>query len=154
MLRKLAIVATILLTSTICWAQREPSVKDKKEAAGSTEQLAYRSSPAYAEILLRRTDAASTVESLVLEYTDEFPKVKELRLTLLLLDRESGRLAKVKASETSRLTLALGKLMVRKVELEIELWGLQKSYKDEHPDVKRAMRKIEIYETAIGEILN
>lgn len=154
MLRKLSVLATILVLSAVGWAQREASFKEKKEASIASEQLAFRASPAYAEILLRKTELTSNLESLVLEYTEEFPKVKELRQTLALLDREITRLAKVKPADVGKLTLALGKLIVRKVELEIEVWGLQRSYKDEHPDVKRALRKVEIYETAIGEILN
>lgn len=112
------------------------------------------SSAAYAELLLRRTDLQAEVESLVVEYTEEFPKVKELRHTLTLIDRETARLAKTKPNDTSKLTVAVGKLIVRKVEVEVELWALQRNYKDEHPEVKRAKRRVEIYETAIAELLN
>lgn len=111
-------------------------------------------SPAYAELLLRRTELRSEVESLALEYTEEFPKVKEIRHVLVLVDRDIARLAKVKPTDSSRLTLALGKLIVRRIELETDVWNLQRSYKDEHPDLKRAKRKVEIYENAISEILN
>jgi len=45
-------------------------------------------------------------------------------------------------------------LIVRRIELETDVWNLQRNYKDEHPDVKRAKRKVEIYENAISEILN
>ena len=112
------------------------------------------SSPAYAELLLKKTELQSDLESLILEYTEEFPKVKEIRYVLTLVDRDTARLSKVKATDTSKLTLALGKLLVRRIELETDLWKLQGTYKDEHPEVKRAKRKIEIYEAAIGEILN
>ncbi len=154
MTKTLCVIATILVMSAVCSAQRATSIRDKKEVPPASEQQAFRESPAYAEILLRKTELISNLESLVLEYTEEFPKVKELRQTVVLLDRETARLAKVKSTETGKLTLALGKLIVRKVELEIEVWSLQRNYKDEHPDVKRAMRKVDIYETAIAEILN
>jgi hypothetical protein len=154
MLKKFSVIATILVMSAVCWAQREASTKEKKETSAATEQQTYRSSPAYAEILLRKTEITSNLESLVLEYTEEFPKVKELRQSIVLLDRESARLSRVKPNELGKLTLALGKLIVRKVELEVDVLNLQRTYKDEHPDVKRAVRKVEIYESAIGEILN
>lgn len=152
MTQRFAVIATILLASITCWTQAETSNKNKKEVPAAS-QKGYRSSPAYAELLLRRTELSSNLESLVLEYTEEFPKVKEIRHVLTLIDRETERIAKVKEADVSKLTLALGKLLVRKIELETELWSLQKNYKDEHPDVKRAKRKVEIYETAIGEIL-
>jgi uncharacterized protein involved in exopolysaccharide biosynthesis len=130
------------------------SVPDKKPEPAKPVPATTASSPAYAELLLRRTELQSELESLVLEYTEEFPKVKELRHVLSLVDRDAMRLSKVKPADASRLTLALGKLLVRRIELETDLWKLQASYKDEHPEVKRAKRKVEIYETAIAEILN
>lgn len=152
MTRKLAIVAVVLFASLGCLAQTE--TPNKKKEVGSASEPTFRSSPAYAELLLRRTELSSGLEALILEYTEEYPKVQELRHTLTLVERETGRLAKVKQSDLSKLTLALGKLIVRKIELETDLWALQKNYKDEHPDVKRAKRKVEIYETAIAEVLN
>ena len=125
-----------------------------KPEPAKTVSTTAASSPAYAELLLKKTELQSDLESLILEYTEEFPKVKEIRHVLTLVDRDTARLSKVKATDTSRLTLALGKLMVRRIELETDLWKLQGTYKDEHPEVKRAKRKIEIYESAIGEILN
>jgi hypothetical protein len=153
MTKRLAVLAIVLLASITCWAQAETSNKNKKEVSVASQQ-GFRSSPAYAEILLRRTELSSNLESLVVEYTEEYPKVQEIRHVLTLVDRESERLSKVKETDLSKLTLALGKLIVRKIELETDLWNLQKNYKDEHPDVKRAKRKVEIYEKAIGEILN
>jgi len=131
--------------------QKTPS---EKPAADVKQVSHVSSSPAYAEILLKRTELDSELESLLLEYTEEFPKVREFRHVLTLIDRDAARLAKVKAADSSRLTVALGKLIVRRIELETDLWNLQRNYKDEHPDVKRAKRKVEIYESAITDILN
>jgi hypothetical protein len=113
-----------------------------------------RSSPAFAELQLKKTELVSDLESLIIEYTEDFPKVKEIRFMIMLIDRDIARISRVKPAESSKLTLALGKLMVRKIELEMDMWNVQKSYKDEHPDVKRAKRKVEIYEAAINDILN
>lgn len=143
---------SLSLFSGIAAAQKEKAVVPQPSpTAGPAENV--RSSPAFAEILLRRTEFEAEVESLILEYTDEFPKVKELRQGILLLNKESDRLFKVKPEKADSLTLALGKLMVRKVEAEVDLWRLQQSYADGHPDVKRARRKLEIFEKAIKEIL-
>ena len=127
---------------------------DKRSETAKPSANPAASSPAYAELLLKKTELQSDLESLVLEYTEEYPKVKEIRYVLSLLDRDIARLAKVKASDSGRLTLALGKLLARRIELETDLWGLQRNYKDEHPDVKRAKRRVEIYENAIAEIIN
>jgi hypothetical protein len=87
------------------------------------------------------------------EFTEEHPKVQEAKYSLEALQYEIDRLMSVKPTDAGKLTLALGKLVVRKVELKTELWLLLKTYKDEHPDVKRAQRKVDIYEAAIREIL-
>ncbi|MDI1243648.1 MAG: hypothetical protein PSX80_17190 [bacterium] len=123
--------------------------------AVSTPAVVYagKATAAYAEIALKRADVEADLESLLVEYTDEFPKVKELKFALTRVDAEGTRLGTIKAVDRDRATVALGKLMVRKVEAEIELWKVQQDYADVHPDVKRARKKVEIYERAIKEIL-
>ena len=114
---------------------------------------AVKSSAAYAELLLQKTELESTLESLLVDYTEEYPKIKGIRAELRLLQIEMDRLLAVKPENSGRLTLALGKLMLRKVELETELETLRAQYKDDHPDVKKAKRKVEVFEFAIKEIL-
>ena len=70
-----------------------------------------------------------------------------------MISKEAARLLAVKPSDAAKLTEALGKMIVRKVELQQELWSIQQQLGDAHPDVKRAKRKVEIYENAIKEIL-
>jgi hypothetical protein len=70
-----------------------------------------------------------------------------------MISKDAERLLAVKPSDAAKLTTALGKMMVRKVELQLELWSLQQQLGDAHPDVKRARRKVEIYENAVKEIL-
>ena len=112
-----------------------------------------RASPAYAELLLQSTELESTLEALLVDYNEAYPKVKELKTELTLLNAETLRLTAVKPADAGRLTSALGRLMLRKVELEVQYEAMRAQYKDEHPDVKKLKRKIEIYESAIREIL-
>jgi len=138
---------------SVCFAQNTKIPPSKKTVSIDTVLPALKSSPAFAEISLRRTELRAEVESLLVTYTEEYPKVKEIRFELDVLNRELTRLLNVKAEESSRLTLALGKLILRKAELETDLWDLQKKYGDEHPEVKRARKKVEIFENSIKEIL-
>jgi len=130
-------------------AQAQPK---QAPAPTSTVQTA-KATAAYAEIALKRTDVEAELESLLIDYTDDFPKVKELKYALTRVDAEAARLLSIKAADRDRATAALGKLMVRKVEAEIDLWKVQQDYADAHPDVKRAKKKVEIFEKAIKEIL-
>lgn len=119
----------------------------------SATNQAARYSPAYAEILLQKTELESQLEDLLVGFTDDFPKVKQLRFQISLLQKQTDKILSVASSETSKLTLALGKLIVRKTELETELWSLKAQYNDDFPEVKRTKRKVEVFEKAIGEIL-
>ena len=112
------------------------------------------SSPAYAETLLRKTELTAQIESLLVEFTDEYPKVAELRLELELLKVEMDRLLAVKSADSGKLSLALGKLILGKVGHAAALKRLQATLQDNHPNVRREKRQVEIYEAAIKEILN
>lgn len=141
------IAALFLLGSSVCSAQ----TNDTGKAAKLTAQ-AVKSSPAYAEVLLRKSEVAAELEEMLTSYTEEFPKVKKARFESELLQKELTRLLAVNNSEIPKLTQALGKLLVRKAELEADLWDTQRSYGGEHPTVKRAKRKFEIFEQAVKEI--
>lgn len=138
----------LVLGSMSVFCQAQP-----KAVPTPTTVQSGKATAAYAEVALKRADVEAELESLLVEYTDEFPKVKEFRFALTRIDAEATRLGTIKAAERDRATAALGKLMVRKVEAEIELWKVQQDYADAHPDVKRAKKKVEIYEKAIKEVL-
>jgi predicted nuclease with TOPRIM domain len=138
----------LMLSATVCAAQ----IKTKPVAATTAAQ-SVKSTPAYAEVLLRKTELLSELESLLVEYTEEYPKVKELRFETGLLQKELDKLLAMSTGDASKLSAALGKLMVRKCELNADLWALQLQFNDQHPDVKRAKRKVEIFEAAINDIL-
>lgn len=148
--RCLLVAAVVLAAAVFIFPQ---TARPQKPAVTADDLSAIRSSPAYAELLLRKTELESELEALILDYTDEFPKVVALRSELGLLEKEFDRVKAVKPADAGKLTLALGKLMVKKAEMATELAALLKSYKEEHPDVKRAKRRVEIYEKAITEIL-
>jgi hypothetical protein len=144
----------MFVLNEICLAQttgqKTPS-KSAKESVTTSQHL--KSSPAFAEVLLRRTELESELESLLVSYTEEFPKVQDLRFEMSVLRKDIERLNAVKANEAGKLTAALGKLIVRKAEVETELWNLQKKFGDTHPEVQRAKRKTEIFVSAIRDIL-
>jgi len=129
------------------------NAQTQKEIAKSDPFRPLRSSPAYSEVLLKETELRAEVESVLGDYTEEHPKVKESRFALGLVQKEKARLLTTNPAESEKLTLSLGKLMVRKVDAEVELWRLQQSLADGHPDVRRAKKKVEIFESAIKEIL-
>lgn len=155
MTKYILVLISICVFCAVGFSQTKPkTIEVKKTVDTQTILPALKSSPAFAEISLRRTELRAEVESLLVNYTEEFPKVKEVRFELDVLNRELNRLLTVKAEDGSKLTLALGKMIVKKAALETDFWDLQKKYGDEHPDVKRARKKVEIFENSIKDILN
>ena len=136
----------------VCFAQSVSKIEAEKTPANTFSQ-AVKSSAAFGEILLRQTELKADLEDLLLAYNEEFPKIIEMRLQLASLQKEISKLATVKTSETGKLSLALGKLIIRKAEIETDLWKLRQQYSDEHPEVKGTKRKLEVFEKAIKEIL-
>ncbi len=148
-LQKLFFIAFIFLLSVnFCAAQ----TKDKSTISPEAARF-VKSSPAYAETLLYKTELEAEREDLLVSYTAEFPKVQEVEFKLKFIKLEMDKFFNVEASESQKLTLALGKLIVRKVELEADLWTLKKKYGNEHPEVKKAEKRVLIFQTAINNII-
>jgi len=119
----------------------------------ASETGPIRSSAAYSEILLRKTEIQADLEALSADYTEANPKIIDLRFELTALGKSLEKVFGVKPSDSGKLTLALGKLIVRKAALETELSHLIRSYNKDHPEVKRAKRRVEIFDAAIKEVL-
>jgi hypothetical protein len=125
----------------------------KKPPAVNPPVSPLKSSAAYAEVLLRKTEIEADLESMLVDFTEEYPKVKEARLEFGLIQKEIDRLAAVKPADAGKLSAALGKLMVQKVTLETDLAILRGNHDDKHPDVISAKKKVDIFEKAIRDIL-
>lgn len=136
---RIIIFFSILAFPALCCAQQDAS--------------AIRFSPAYAEVLLRKTELQADLEAYSMDYTETNPKLLDLRFEVGTIDKEMERLFAVRTADASKLTLALGKLMVRKAAMATELNRLNRSYNKEHPEVKRAAKRLDIFESAIREIL-
>ncbi len=112
-----------------------------------------RSSAAYAEVLLRTAEVRAELESIAADYTEESPRIIDLRYELGALVIATEKLTAVRPADSGKLTLALGKLMVRKASLDTDLARLLRNYTAEHPDVRRARKKVEIFDATIREVL-
>lgn len=130
-----------------------PSITLAQKPTPNSVPPHVRSSAAYAEVLVRSTEVRAELESIAPDYTEGSSRMIDMRSELDILDKVVVRLSATRMADSSKLTLALGKLLVRKAALDAELARLLRSYKSEHPDVRRAARKVEIFEAAIREVL-
>jgi uncharacterized protein involved in exopolysaccharide biosynthesis len=141
----------LLCFAVTATAQSTPASGTAKAASAETGPI--RSSAAYAEVLLRKTEIQAEIASVADAYTDENPRMKDMRAELASLEKSISRMFGVKPTDTGKLSAALGKLIVKKASLESDLTRLSRSYSADHQEVKRAKRRIEIFESAISEIL-
>jgi len=146
-------LATLFVFPLCVAGQAQQETPGTKKLPVTPAVSPLRSSAAYAEVLLRKTELEADLESLLVDFTEEYPKVKEARLELDVIQKEMERLAAVKPAEAGKLTQALGKLMVRKASLETDWMMLRAKYEDKHPDVVSAKKKVDVFEKAIKDIL-
>lgn len=145
------ILIAIFSSAIVCFGQQTKKPALPIAAPPNSLTQAIKSTAAYAEIILRKTELESILEDLLVTYTDDFPKVKETRYELGLIEKDSAKLLAA-GSNSANLSPALGKLLVRRAALATDLWSLQGRYGDDHPDVKRARRRVSIFDKAVGEI--
>lgn len=142
------IFAVAIISLTLC-----ALVVAQKDGVSTEAISSIKSSPAYAEIILRKSELLADIDAFGADYTEASPKMIELRSELVSLDRSLEKVFAVRPSETGRLTQALGKLIVRKAALDADLNRLSRNYSKEHPEVKRAQRRVDRFDSAIAEIL-
>lgn len=147
MKKTVVILILILACAASVFAQKQTTQKT------SADLQTIKNTPAYAEVLLKKVALEAEIEDLLVSYTEDFPKIKELRFKLDLTNKALEKILAVKPSDASKLSEALGKLIVQKIEYEAELAGLRKEYSDDYADVKRTRRKVEVYQKAIDDIL-
>jgi hypothetical protein len=142
-MKKTTLILMVVAASAIAtFAQAQP-----------VDQSALKGTSAYAEVLLRKTELLADLEAFSPDYTEANPKMLDLRAELASIDKSMTRILAVKPSQANRLTEALGRMMVKKAALEADLLHLSRQYNKDYPDVKRAQRRVDLYESAIGDIL-
>lgn len=152
------IACALILTAVLNVDSNAQKSKSKEPTAPTSQAQTsddshVRASAAYAEVLLRQTELSASLDALLEEYTDNYPKVIDTRLQLASISADLLRLLTVKPEAAGRLTSALGRLMVRRSELYSEYQTLDKQYDAGNPMVKRAKKAYESFSKSIDEIL-
>ncbi|HEX8194575.1 MAG TPA: hypothetical protein VF571_00060 [Pyrinomonadaceae bacterium] len=160
MLRLLFIFAFIFAVQTIEIGAQQPQKPAPQTQTSVTapiktigRKLDVKTSPAYAELVMKRTEVAADLEVLLPDYTEESPEVREKRLSLQILDAALKRLETVTLEQYLALTPAVGKMLARKLEAEAELKILSEIYTDEHPAVKKSKIRFKVFDAELKRLL-
>ncbi len=143
------ILILLFFTSAVFSQAKPPKVTPTPAPLSSS----IKSSPAYIELTLYKANIDAELLDMLVEYTDEYPKVKELKLEVQFVQAELISLQELGVSVLPKLTESFAKLLLLKIKMQVDLAQLRAVHKDDHPDVKRAIRRVDIYEKAIKDVL-
>lgn len=108
---------------------------------------------AYAEVYAARVEAEADLKVLTTDLTEETVQVREKKLERDLLAREIRWLEALPLVSHDKMTFALGRLLVRKTQAEVDLKMLSENYADSFPTVKKAHTRIGVYNDEIQKLL-
>ena len=109
--------------------------------------------PAYAVLVLRKAKVEAELSQLSEELTNEHPSLDSKRFELRAIKREMVKMRLVETSRASKLSSAVGNLILSKVGLEIELNDLRARLTPQHPDVTKKRSELAALEREIKNIL-
>ncbi len=118
-----------------------------------TAKVSGKSSAAFAELAVRKAELSGELKDLLQDYTEEYPEAKKKKTEIDFLQKEMDKIAKADGATVPKLTTAVGKLLVRKVRIQMELELLKADYTDEYPLVQKTRRQLESFENEIKELL-
>ena len=114
---------------------------------------AAETTPAYAELVLRKAKVEAELSELSKNLTNQHPSLDTKRFELRAIKREMAKMRAVETSRESKLSGAVGKLILSKVALEVELNDLLVQLKPQHPDVTKKRSELAALQREIENIL-
>ena len=148
MKRLFAALALTLAASVAAFAGPAPQTQS---AEGDAQDP--KGTSAYAALVLRKVAVSAELADLSSRLTNESREVRARQVELSLLRREMEAMQAVGRDGVARLSNAYGQLVLRKVALEVELYGLRDSYTAAHPDVKKKRVELQLLRREIEDIL-
>lgn len=157
-------LVTILILSAVAFTNIQSQQKPENQLSQSTNvgakvkqqnltNLSVQTTLAYAEVFAQKVEAEAELKVLMIDMTDDAPQVREKKLRRDFLQREIEWLEKLPAALHPKMTLALGKIIVRKVQAEVDQKMFAENYADEHPLIKKARARFAVYKDEIDKLL-
>jgi len=136
-------VMIVALSSTVFAQQVSP-----KQA-----EVDPKTSEAYSLLIQRKAKLQAELETLLREYSGEWPRAKQLQFELDTLKSEMKKMAAVDQSKVSKLTAGYGGLILRKVSLSGEIDTLLREEGSEWPTTKERQRELELLDKEIQKLM-
>ena len=140
-MRRILIAVAIGIVSCYVALGFPPQIPDSK----ATE--------AYQLLVLRKIAVAADLVDLTKRYSTDSQLVQSKRFELELISREIDRLLNVDSVIAAKLSANYGKLIIKKVDQEVELYILERVFTAQHPRVTRTRVTIALLEREIQGML-
>lgn len=112
-----------------------------------------RTTPAYATLIQRKVKVQAQLESLLEEYSSEWPQAKTFQFELASLKIEMKKMLEVPDEKVSKLTSGYGTLILRRVSLDAEIQSLLLQYEPTYPGLKEKQRELELLDKETQKIM-
>lgn len=104
-------------------------------------------------LVLRKAKVEAELSQLSEELTNVHPSLESKRFELRVIRREMAKMRAIETSSVSKLSSAVGNLILSKVALEIELNDLLVRLNPQHPDVTKKKRELGALAREIENVL-
>jgi hypothetical protein len=161
-MRLLSVTIFILLATVVLNVQAQQKSKAQSSQATNIEAKVEQNSIAkssvhttlaYAEVFAQKVETEADLKVLSVDMAEGAPQILEKKLFRDFLQREIEWLEKLPPASHPKMTLAFGKMIVRKVQAEVDQKMLADNYADSHPLIKKARARFTIYQDEINKLL-
>jgi uncharacterized protein involved in exopolysaccharide biosynthesis len=133
--------------------QTQPQPQTVPQTVPQTPQGSTKSTEAYGALVLRKVEVEAEYKEMLVDYTEEHPRVKIKKAEIDSLNFEMEKIAAMDSSFIPKLTATVGKLVLKKIDLQTEVNKLLLQYSEDHDLVKRAKQKVAVIEEEIQKVL-
>ena len=120
---------------------------------GSEPEQNPKTTQAYSMLIQQKVKLQAELESLLIEYSSDWPKSKMLQFKLDTLKSEMKKMAEVEESKVIKLTSGFGSLVLRRITLATEVHVLLEEQGSEWPTFKLKQRELELLDKEIQKLM-
>jgi hypothetical protein len=124
-----------------------------QQATFVREEPNPKTTTAYGLLVQRKVKVQAQLETLLAEYSSDWPAAKKLQFELDALKLEMKKLAETDGAQIPKLTNGYGTLLLRKASLESEIQSLSEEQGSDWPDLKQKRRELELLDTELKKLM-
>lgn len=144
MKRSLSVLGLLLIFGPALYAQKPLTNKE----------VDPRTTPAYSMLIERRVKVQAQLETLLSEYTSDWPGNRKLQAEFDALKLEMKKMSEMDQLMVPKLTNGYGMLILRKTALVGDIQSMLQAEGSEWPPLKEKQRELELLDKQIQKLSN